>query len=144
MMILYFCGMFFSDAGTVGANVSASISRMLSASLMNRCANLAANHPIRRLDDLQLMLGDEFPPPLQLALLACCVPRQAVAAWPALDHDPYPLCSPVTLFAPLPVLICPYQSALEPADGPVHLLELARESVDRVKLRSSMRPPKRA
>lgn len=32
-MRLYFWGMFFSDAGTVGANVSASISRMLSASL---------------------------------------------------------------------------------------------------------------
>ena len=33
-MRLYFCGMFFRDAGTVGANVSASISRMLSASLI--------------------------------------------------------------------------------------------------------------
>ncbi len=32
-MRLYFCGMFFKDAGTVGANVSVSISRMLSASL---------------------------------------------------------------------------------------------------------------
>ena len=34
MMRLYFCGMFFNDAGTVGASVNASISRTLSASLM--------------------------------------------------------------------------------------------------------------
>lgn len=69
MMMLYFVGMFLSEAGTFGASVSCSRLCMDSASLNRRSKQSISSHSSGPLSNSLFVIGNKFPPFVLLCFL---------------------------------------------------------------------------
>lgn len=75
-----------------------------------------------------LVLRNEFPPPFRLTLLVRSVSCRTRAR-PSLDQDAHSRRRTFAIVGALTIPVVPKELALQPANRPVHFLQLAREGI---------------